>query len=111
MTAATPTNDWDATKADEMIGLVMLIGLTYLDPSGEVEEQVQMFGHVTNADPRQGITVKLDGERDGELFVLPPDLEAIEPADPGTYRLRTTGEQVVDPDLLATFKITRPSDA
>jgi hypothetical protein len=46
----------------------------------------------------------------GEEFNLPPDTRAIEIASAGEYRLRTTGEVVMDPDFTAMFSITEQSD-
>ena len=54
----------------------------------------QFFGTVMGADPDEGITLRLEGSRWGELYTLPPDLRAFFAAPPGTYRLRETGEVV-----------------
>jgi hypothetical protein len=35
-------------------------------------------------------------------------MRAFQPAPPGEYRLKSTGEIVVDPDLLSTWTIRRP---
>jgi hypothetical protein len=37
-----------------------------------------------------------------------PDLRGIQEAPPGVYRLRSTGEEVHDPDFFYTWTITRP---
>ena len=63
-----------------------------------------MFGRVASAD-RSGIAIRLDGQRAGEIFNLPPDLRSFERASPGEYRLKSTGEMVVDPDYLCTWTI------
>jgi len=42
--------------------------------------------------------------------MLPPEPEAYEPAPPGEYRLRSTGEVVVDPDYLTTWTVGSPAD-
>jgi hypothetical protein len=42
----------------------------------------------------------------GSFYWLPPDGRAFEEAPPGEYRLRSTGEVVIDPDYLATWTIT-----
>ena len=41
----------------------------------------------------------------GEEEWLPPHLEAYQEAAEGEYRLRSTGEVVVDPDWLCTWTI------
>ncbi|HEV2489437.1 MAG TPA: hypothetical protein VGT03_06495 [Candidatus Acidoferrales bacterium] len=57
------------------------------------------------ASKEKGITIKLN---DGSEFTLPPDLRVLEPAPPGEYRLRSTGEVIVDPDYLCSYTVTRP---
>ena len=52
-----------------------------------------------------GIVIRL---ADGSTYRLPPDLRGIKQASPGTYRLRSTGEEVHDPDFFYTWTITRP---
>jgi hypothetical protein len=47
-----------------------------------------------------------DSEADnGEIFTLPPAPEAYEPAPPGEYRLKTTGEVVVNPDFTCVMTV------
>jgi hypothetical protein len=41
----------------------------------------------------------------GDIFTLPPALEAFAPAPPGEYRLRSTGEVVVDPDFTCVMQV------
>jgi hypothetical protein len=96
---------WDAARADGMVGRLMLVGLTYVDPIGDILEQRQMFGHVVSADADAGIILALSGSGDGERFALPPDLSAITEATAGVYRLRATGEEITNPELLATFTV------
>jgi hypothetical protein len=62
-----------------------------------------------SVDPEAGIMLRLSGSRSGDVYTLPPDLRAFFPAPPGSYRLRETGEVVVDPDYTATWNITPPS--
>lgn len=97
---------WDQAFAQQLAGAVVLVGITYNEPAGARLEQ--FFGTVTRADEHEGITLRLDGSRSGEMFHLPPDLRAFFPAQPGSYRLRQTGETVVDPDFTATWEMTPP---
>ena len=101
---------WDAAKADDLIGRLVLVGITYLDPSGEETGRAQFFGHVASADADAGILLKLAGSRDGDRVTLPPDLSALEPAELGIYTLSTTQETVTDPDFTATFRVTRGAE-
>jgi hypothetical protein len=99
-------NDWDEHRAAELVGKHALVGLTYVDADGTVRRQVQIHGRITAVDETI-VTIRLYGS--DQEFTLPPILEAFEPAEPGEYRLRGSGEVVVDPDLLAKFKITAPA--
>jgi hypothetical protein len=98
---------WDETVAESVVGKVLLVGLTYLEADGALIEQQQFFGTVVSADSRKGILLSLEGQRAGEQFKLPPDTRAIEIAAAGEYRLRATGELVIDPDYTAMFSITK----
>ena len=95
-----PPPFWDE-KARRLIGGRVLVGVTYVDHAGALLEQSQFHGVIEAAD-RDGITVRRD---DGETKWLPPDLRAFERADPGEYRLRATGEVVVDPDWLSAWTV------
>ena len=57
-------------------------------------------------DPDLGIRVVLS---DGEVLTLPPDVGSFRDAKPGVYRLRSTGEDVVDPDLTTVWTIREPA--
>lgn len=82
-----------------LIGKVLLVGITYNDKNGNVKERKQFWGTVTEADEKK-ILIE---QKNGEIFSVPPDLRAIEPAPKGEYRLHSTGEVVSDPDFLTTW--------
>jgi hypothetical protein len=66
---------------------------------------------IEHADAEEGIGVRLiaPGQPwDRELYTLPPDLSSLSDAAPGAYRLRATGETVVDPDFTSTWEIRAP---
>lgn len=96
---------WNATLAAALPGKTLLVGLTYLNSDGALLKQQQFFGRVSSAHPRQGIVLDLQGTRAGEQFTLAPDTRPIQAAASGQYRLRSTGEVVMDPDFTATFTI------
>jgi hypothetical protein len=52
--------------------------------------------------------ISLRGVRDGGSWKTPPLLQAISPAKPGIYTLKGTGENVENPDLLATWRVQEP---
>jgi hypothetical protein len=98
--------DWD-----ELIGKTVLLGLTFADADGNVLAREQRHGVIELADPDAGVSVRLvaPGQPwDGELYRLPPDLRPFVEAAPGAYRLRSTGETVVDPDFTSTWEIRSP---
>ncbi|MCO8251911.1 hypothetical protein [Comamonas thiooxydans] len=99
---------WDATLANTLPGQLVLVGLAYFDVGAEEPfEQQQLLGRVVHADERKGILLSLEGQRAGEQFHLPPDTRSFRKAEPGEYRLRTTGEVVVNPDFTVTFSIQK----
>ena len=106
-----PRPEWDPLLAQQLVGSIVLIGLTFCDPSGEVERQEQLHGVVVEADPRNGFLVKLGGAREGDDYWLPPHPSAFHPALPGKYEVVTTGEVIENPDFMSTWTIHRPADS
>ncbi|HYK51710.1 MULTISPECIES: hypothetical protein [unclassified Dyella] len=96
---------WDEVMAHDLPGKLLLVGLTFTDIGGKPERQEQFWGRVTSVAQDAGITLALQGSRDGESFNLPPDMRSIESAPPGEYHLRSTGEVVTNPDYTITFFI------
>jgi len=97
---------WDQEEADWLIGKYVLIGVTYLASDGvTVTSQGQYHGRITSADQSDGFAIECEGVRAGKTMRLPPDLGAFRLAGPGEYKLRSTGEVVKDPDVLATWSI------
>ena len=90
----------------DMIGKIILIGITYYTVSDEFIEQKQYWGTVVEANDVR-ISVKLI---DGTTFDLPPDLSSTKKAPPGEYRLCSTGEIIIDPDYLTTWIVNRPQE-
>jgi len=98
---------WWGAKARSLLGQRLLLGVTVVDEGGDVVAQAQFHGRLVEADAREGFALEL---ADGALAWLPPDLRGFERAAPGEYRLRSTGEVVVDPDLLASWTVTADPD-
>ena len=96
----------DLDDLHTLIGRTILVGLTYLDSKGAVERQVQYFGTIESV----GSDGWMNVERDGASVVKRPcDAKAMQVAAKGTYRLRSTGEEIVDPEILATWTISPAS--
>jgi hypothetical protein len=101
---------WDAELANELVGKLLLVGLSYFEADGSFIEQ-QFYGLVQSAHPQNGILLNLDGQRSGETYTLPPDMRSIFVAQPGEYHLRASGETVTNPDFTVMFSIYRqPAD-
>jgi len=96
---------FDQERANELIGKTALVGLTYFNADGSERDRIQVFGEIVAFDETI-VTMKLAGS--GKEFTLPPMLDAFEEAEPGEYRLRSTGEVIVDPDLLSKWTIRAP---
>jgi hypothetical protein len=104
-------DDWppyDRALAESYVGKYILVGITYLDPEGKVTQQIQMHGTIVSVDERKGIEIELGGMRAGQTYTMPPDLSSISRANPGEYRLHSSGERIVDPDLLSTWTVHKP---
>ena len=102
------TPAFDEEFARTLVGKSVLIGITVHDQRGQFKRREQFFGTVMSADRGAGIAVALGGKRQGELKRLPPVTSVFEVAEPGTYALRDTGEEVVDPAFISTWSVTEP---
>jgi hypothetical protein len=94
---------WNAEAAEWLIGKYVLIGVAYVSPEGE--RAGQYHGRIVSADPKAGIAVECEGACKGDTLVLPPATGWFGHAQPGEYQLKTTGETVVNPDVLSTWRI------
>ncbi len=99
-----------------IIGKHLLMGITYLDSQGNIQHSLQLHGTVVAAEKRDSIQFKIENDplptsvdfpEDG-IFALPPDIKALKPADKGIYTLKSTGEDVVDPDLICSWSVRAP---
>lgn len=99
---------WDARLAARLPGRYVIVRLTYLDAAGQAERLVQKHGVILSADQREGIAVELRGADHGEIHWLPPQTSVLERARPGTYRMRSTGDVIQDPDYLTGWTVEPP---
>ena len=90
----------DPARRSDYIGKTVLVGLTYLNPDGSEHAREAWAGMIE--DIHEGGVVAVRRADEEKLFTLPPELDR---AEPGEYRLRRTGEVVVDPDFLASWTI------
>jgi len=112
MTAASDSEDseyeFDPEFAQELIGKHVLVGISVFDKRGEFKRQEQFHGTVVSAERNRGVLLSLAGTRLGEQKWLPPVTNLFERASRGTYTLRSTGENVVDPDFTCTWRVNQP---
>jgi hypothetical protein len=95
--------NWNAELAAELPGKTVLVGITYTKADGTNTDD-QFFGEIVSATPN-GILLSLRGERTGQEWNMPPMLDGLRPANPGNYRLKSTGEEVVDPDFTMVWTV------
>ncbi|WCO65566.1 hypothetical protein PO878_13765 [Iamia majanohamensis] len=91
-------------RGAHLIGRSAVVSIEYRDADGSGGETVQLHGRVIAV----GDDVMTLEAPDGSQFDLPPAPEAFQPAEPGHYRLRPSGEVVVDPDLAAVWTVAAP---
>lgn len=95
----------DFENPHTLLGRTILVGLTYLKEDGTLDRQEQYFGRIESVGADRWMSV----ERDGVSVVrVPCDPKAMQIAARGTYRLRSTGEEIVDPEILSTWTIHPP---
>ena len=89
-------------EVGSLIGKILLIGITLLDDEESLLEQIQVYGPIEKIDAN-GIVIRRN--QSGSKFSIPADFEHVSKADPGEYRLRSTGEIVIDPDFLSSWTV------
>ena len=97
---------YGAGDAVALLGKTVPMAVAYRDCDGNLVERQQLHGTIISVDKRAGIEIRLAGNRAGELFRLPPEIQCCEEARPGSYTLKSTVEVVEDPDLILTVTIT-----
>jgi hypothetical protein len=83
-------------NGETFVGKRLLVGIRWTS-KGELAREEQFNGVIVEADEEGLVVERADT---GSRVVLPPQLQA---AARGEYRLRATGEVVIDPDYLATW--------
>src|SRR5688572_17071982 len=93
----------DESFAAELLGTDVLVGVTMVDHAGRVTERRQFLATVVRASVDDGVTLV---DTAGDEHWLPLDREAYEPAEPGEYELRSSGQVVVDPTWLTKWIVS-----
>ena len=100
-----PEEGWDAELADDLVGLTLYVGLTFVDHAGVFKRREQVFGTVQSVSITAGIKLLLTN---GETFTMAPVLDAIEPGDSDRYQLSEDDELVENPDFVAWITVIEP---
>ena len=98
----------DKEKTEEMIGKLVLVGVSYCDADGQVLDDQQFFGTVLRVNAKDGLVIA--SGLDGSEVSLPPYLEQYSPADPGTYTLKSIDRVVTNPDYISTWRVYPPTN-
>ena len=85
----------------DIVTKTIIVCLTYVDSSNELIKEELFHGKVLNADKEKGICLSINGRND--TYCIPPDLTSILPAPPGEYVLQSTGEVIMNPDLISNW--------
>jgi hypothetical protein len=83
----------------------LLVGISRYDADGSLASHQQVHGAIVEASETAGIVLR---QADGDTFAVPPALEMLVSAEPAIYRIRSTGEEIENPDFLITFDVTAP---
>ena len=109
---ALPALTGDAASGEALVqqlqGKLLFLALTFIDAHGVLVDQYQTSGRVESTSAASaagaGAMVQLRQE-DGSLFRFPADPKAIQAAGPGEYRVRHSGQMVLNPDFLGHFEV------
>ena len=96
---------YDSDLAQKLVGKKILVGITYLDPDGNLDSQQQLHGMVDSVSETDGIHIVLEGVHEGKEWNMPPNTSSIVEANPGIYKLNVTNEEVADPDYICTWEV------
>ncbi len=94
---------------NDYLNKCIIVGLTYVDQNNQITEQKQFHGTIRQISDEGILVERAGGQGD---YLLPPDLSALEQAEPGEYMLRKSGEVVVNPDFTSQWTVEEsPAEA
>jgi hypothetical protein len=97
---------FDSSKIASFLGKHIIIGITYVDHNDDFISKKQVHGIIDRINMHEGIVVILHGSN--EQLRLPPWVDDLEPAAPGDYRFKSTGEVVSNPDYKCSWLVKSP---
>ncbi len=105
-------------KLENIVGKHILVGITGYDREGNRLYSFELHGPIIYARKGDKISIKVESDpvppditlNEDRIYSVPPDVSRIKRAPEGIYTLRSTGEKVADPDLLASWAIDMRED-
>jgi hypothetical protein len=83
------------------IGKRVIVSLREIDVDGE--ETLTGFYGVIESAHEGGLVLRVEGQGDDKYWVMPPDLDALMPAEAEAYQLERSDGVVTDVDYVARF--------
>ena len=90
------------------IGKQVMVGVALVDHKGSLVKRVQAHGVIKAIENDAGIVLSLSDP--AKPFLLPPVLASLRTVPPGTYRERSTGEVVSNPDYATVWQAEADDD-
>jgi hypothetical protein len=86
----------------EVINKIVMVMLTLRDDDGNITGYKQFHGPIVRVNDNEGIVIQT--QKNGEM-TLPPQLRALQSAEPGEYTESNSGTKVKDPDYLSVWEV------
>jgi hypothetical protein len=95
--------DYSVQEANKYIGRRFIVGLRYIQPN-ERDIHSGLWG-IAKSVHEDGILLHVEGGIEDKYWMMPPDLDAIQPAGASNYEFGDSGQIVENVDFEAHFKI------
>ena len=90
------------------VGKLVMVGVTLVDHRGTLVKRVQAHGVIKAIEDDAGIVLSLSDQ--AKPFLLPPVLASLRTVPSGTYRERSTGDVVLNPDYATVWQAEADDD-
>jgi hypothetical protein len=81
---------------------ILVVGLTFVDPQGNLLDQFQTAGRVEGFEADGTVMLR---QLDGRIFRIPSEAAAFRRAEPGSFRIRHSGQVVENPDFMGHWEV------
>ena len=93
-----PNTAWPNDLQDR----ILVVGLTFVDPQGNLLDQFQTAGRVEGFEEDGTVLLR---QLDGRIFRIPSEAGAFQRAEPGSFRIRDSGQVVENPDFMGHWEV------